>query len=131
MTLNLNDNLLKTIEANSKLMTSDDLISLQNKVHSILEERERALSAETMTKEQLLNLYNRHGFSPKTGDKFWKILHPGRGHGFYGWQVGQFEHSCHIDITDFIVLYVIEPDGKSGNYVINCSDNWLKGPIII
>ncbi len=121
----------KTLSA----MPEEQLDRFQKKIDTLLEEKARAELAQTMTEEQLLKLYNGFGFYPKDGDKFWKIRATGKGQGFYGWQVGQFEHSCHIDTTDLIVLYVIEPGtptNPSGpEYVAHFSELWLDGPIIV
>lgn len=116
-------------------MTSPELDALEERIESLLEEKRRLKLAKTLTKEQLLSLYNGYGYVVKPGDKFWKIKAPGKGCGFYGWQVGQFEHSCHIDSTDLIVLYVIEPGTPTApngdQYTCHHSDLWLEGPIVV
>jgi len=125
----------KMLEEQTKLLTSPELTKLQERIEELLAERDRVFMAQKMTKEQLIGLYNSRGFYPKTGDKFWKIRSPTKGRGFYGWQVGQYEHSCHIDTTDIIVLLVIEPRDSNGNcgstYVMDYSDMWLDGPIVV
>jgi hypothetical protein len=116
---------------NAKFMTTPELQQLQQKIEALLEERDRLKMALKMSKEQLLQLYNTYGYSPKAGDKFYKIRAMGRGQGFYGWQVGHYEHSCHIDTTDIIVLLVIEPGPNPQTYIVDFSDNWLEGPILV
>ena len=126
---------LKRMEEESKLMTTPELVKLQETIEELIEERDRQFMTQTMSKEQLLDLYHSRGYSPKKGDKFWKIRSPEKGRGFYGWEVGRFEHSCHIDTTDLIVLYVIEPRGSNGSvgesYVEEYADLWLEGPIVV
>ena len=126
--------LRKWMEEKLELMSSPELDALERRIDALLEEKRRLKIAKTLTKEQLLSLYNGYGFYPKAGDKFWKITN-GKGEGFYGWQVGQFEHSCHIDTTEIIVLYVIEPgtpsDPNGDKYVCEHSDLWLDGPIVV
>jgi hypothetical protein len=113
-------------------LPSEKLNTLTEKIREILEERERLFLAQRMTKSELLDLYRGRGYYPKSGDKFWKIK-CGTGRGFYGWEVGKYEHSCHIDTSDFIVLLVIEPSRTSGgdSYTIDCGDMWLEGPIVV
>ena len=116
------------------LMTSPELDALEKRIEALREEKERLFWAKKLTKEQLLSLYRGYGYDPKPGDKFWRIK-SGKGKGMYGWQVGQFEHSCHIDSTDMIVLYVIEPGTPTApagdHYVCDHADMWLEGPIIV
>jgi len=121
------------LEEQTKLLTSPELTKLQERIEELLAERDRVFMAQRMTKEQIISLFNSRGFYPKTGDKFWKIRSQGKGRGFYGWQVGQYEHSCHVDTTDIIVLLVIEPSRTSGGdcYVESYSDMWLDGPIVV
>lgn len=118
-------------EEEAKLLTSEELRAVQQKLESLLEEKDRLLMAQTLTREQLLKLYHSRGYSPKEGDLFYKIRTSGKGRGMYGWQVGQYEHSCHIDTTDIRVLLVIEPGPKGSTYVVDVSDLWLEGPIIV
>jgi len=123
---------LEDVDKKLSTMTETQLDKFQEKIEALLKKKERAiLAANAMTEEQLLKLYNGHGFSPKVGDKFWRIRASGKSKGFYGWQVGKFEHSCHIDTTDFIVLFIIEPGTLSDNRVEHYSDLWLDGPIIV
>ena len=119
---------IKQMEEQMKLMTSPELDSLQKKIENLIEERDR-------TREQLLDLYNSRGYNPTSGDKFWKFGGVGKGRGFYGWQIGQYEHSCHIDYYDIVVLLVIEPHSSPWNsgetYVDSYADFWLTGPIVV
>lgn len=116
------------------LMTSPELDALEQKINELIKEKERLVFAKKLTKEQLLSLYRGYGYSPKPGDKFWRIK-SGKGKGMYGWQVGLYEHSCHIDSTDIIVLMVIEPGTPTApagdKYVCDHADMWLEGPIVI
>jgi hypothetical protein len=125
---------IKWMEEKLHLMTSPELDALEKRIEALLEEKRRLKIAKTLTKEQLLSLYGGYGYVVKPGDKFWKIRH-GKGEGFYGWQVGQFEHSCHIDSTDLIVLYVIEPGTPTSpagdQYLVHDSEMWLEGPIVV
>lgn len=115
----------------AKLLSSEELQKIQKKIDDLLEERDKVFMAQTLTKDQLLYLYHRRGYYPKTGDKFWKIMSPTKGRGMYGWEVGFYEHSCHIDTTDLHVLLVVEPGPNGQTYVMDYSDLWLQGPIIV
>lgn len=119
------------LEAQAKLLTSPELEALQNKINGLIEERDRVWMAQQMSREQLLDLYRSRGYDPKPGDKFWKIRSPTKGRGFYGWQVGQYEHSCHIDTTDILVLFIIEPGHHGSSYVMDYAEMWLDGPIVV
>ncbi len=125
---------LQWMEEKLRLMTSPELDALEKRIETLLEEKRRLKRAKTLTKEQLLSLYTGYGYIVNKGDKFWKIT-SGEGEGFYGWQVGQFEHSCHIDSTDLIVLYVIEPGTPTSpvgkQYLVHTSELWLEGPIVV
>ena len=113
-------------------MTAAQLDKFQDKIDALLKEKERAaLAAKAMTEEQLLKLYNGSGYYPNVGDKFWRIRGNCKSEGLYGWQVGQFEHSCLIDIMDLIVLFIIEPGSSTGSRVEHFSELWLEGPIIV
>ena len=129
----MSDEHAKMYAEQTKLMTSPELTKLQKQIEGLLEERDRVFLAQKMSKEQLLSLFNSRGFYPKVGDKFWKVRSPTKGRGFYGWQVGQYEHSCHIDTTDLIVLLIIEPSRTCGGdtYVTEYAEFWLSGPIIV
>jgi len=128
-----NPETIKRLEEQAKLMTSPELESIQKNIGALLKERDRLFLAKKLSKDELIELYNSRGYSPKKGDKFWKIKSQGKGYGFYGWQVGAYEHSCHIDTIDIIVLLVIEPSRTNGgdDYVAEFTGRWLEGPIIV
>lgn len=128
-----NPETMKWIVEQTTLLSSPELEALQEKIDNLLEQQEKLVLAKTLTKEQLLSLYNGFGYYPKKGDKFWRIRSKGKGFGMYGWQVGEYEHTCHIDTTTIIVLYVIEPktNGYGDSYVSDHADLWLDGPIVV
>ncbi len=122
---------LKWLEEKATLLTSPELEELQNRIDALLEEKEKLLLAHKLSKEQLLNLYRGYGYCPKSGDKFWRIMAKGKGHGMYGLQVGEYTHSCHVDTLDVKVLVVIEPNAGGDSYVADYADLWLDGPIVV
>jgi hypothetical protein len=122
---------IKWMEEKLRLMTSPELDALEKRINVLIEEREKVFLAQKLSKDQLLSLYRGYGYDPQPGDKFWKITAKGQGYGMYGWQVGQYEHSCHIDSTDIKVLLVIEPQAGGTHYVCDHSDLWLDGPIVV
>ena len=127
----MNDATARMLEEQKKLLTSPKLDELQEQIDELCKERDRIYLSLTMSKEQILGLFRSRGFYPKTGDKFWKVLCPfNKGRGLYGWQVGQYEHSCHVDSTDLIVLLIIEP-ATGTTYVMEYADMWLEGPIVV
>lgn len=130
-----NPETLKLLVEFPRLMSSSEIDALDTTIETLIVQRNRLKFDKTLTKEQLLSLYHGYGYYPKTGDKFWKIKGIGKSRGLYGWQVGQFEHACHVDTTNLIVLYVIDPGTpkypNTSQYTIEISDMWLEGPIII
>jgi hypothetical protein len=126
-----NPETIKWMEENAKLLTSPELEALQRKIEALLEERDKLFLAKKLTRGQILSLYRGHGYDPKPGDKFWRIIAKGKGYGMYGWQVGEYQHSCHIDTTDFKVLLVIEPNAGGGTYIVDHSEMWLDEPIVV
>ncbi len=122
---------LEWLEEKIRSLTSPELEAFEKRIDALIEEKRKFALAHKMSKEQLLNLYNSHGFYPKPGDKFWRIGSVHKGHGMYGWQIGEYTHSCHIDTTDLKVLLVVEPSAEGDTYVIDYADLWLDGPIIV
>ena len=89
------------------------------------------MRAKKLTIKWLLSLYRGRGYDPRPGDKVWKIIAEGKGYGMYGWQVGEYQHSCPIDTTDFKVVLVVEPNAGGDTYIVNHSEMWLDGPIVV
>lgn len=124
-------NFKEEFEKEAMLLSNEDLRLVQEKIDELIEERDKIFMAQKLTKEQLLYLYNRRGYYPKMGDKFWKITALKQGRGMYGWEVGKYEHSCSIDTTDMLVLLVVEPGAEGQTYVVDVCDLWLDGPIVV
>lgn len=84
--------------------------------------------ATTKTVPELVKIFEGSGYSIPSNSKFWRIQ-SGDYRGCYGYQVGQYTHSCHIDTTDFIVLFVnvYEHDFSVDSY----SERHLDGPMIV
>ena len=126
-----NPSVLKWLEEKATLLTSPELEALQKRIDALVEEKKKLLLTHKLSKEHLLKLYNGHGFYPKPGDKFWRIMSKGKGEGMYGWQVGEYTHSCHVDTTDIKVMVVVEPNPDGDIYVADHADLWLDGPIVV
>ena len=127
----MNPETAKMLKEQKKLLTSPTLDDLQEQIEELCKERDRIFLSLTMTKEQIISLFNSRGYYPNPGDKFWKIKCPfKKGRGLYGWQVGQYEHSCHVDDTTLIVLLIIE-SATGTTYVMDYADMWLDGPIVV
>lgn len=110
-------------------MDEEEVEMFNEKLDELIVKREEK-SGEPATKEELIFLYEHFGYEIPNGSKFWKIGGLQKGRGKYGFQVGQYTHSCHIDSTELIVLLVI--DGYNGNtYLESYSDIWLSNCIIV
>lgn len=78
-------------------------------------------------KKLLIQRYADFGYFTKPGDVFWRI-EAGENEGLYGLQVGQYQHSCHIDTTDIIVV-LVKSEKDIG--VEDHSDLWLSNRIVV
>lgn len=88
-----------------------------------------AWKAKVLPKEEIVKMFTSFGYTVPKGAKIWRV-HP-RGEkteGGYGMEVGKYEHSCHIDTTDFIVLLVVS---GTDSYVESYGDLWLSDPITV
>ena len=80
-------------------------------------------SVKTKLEEAKDNL-KRYGFTISKNAKFWEVHMNSSPHkGMIGMEVGRYEHSCHIDTTDLIVLMFVDFGGDS---VQSFSDFWLR-----
>lgn len=79
------------------------------------------------TKAEIVAMFAYFGYVVPKGATIWKVRDLERG-GAYGMEVGGYEHSCHVDTTDFKVLLVVD-DKDYG--VHSYSDLWLTDKIVI
>ncbi len=86
--------------------------------------------AKKHTKEEVIAMFTGFGIEVPKGVKIWRIRPRGDSDGGYGMEVGKYIHSCHIETTDFIVLYVISSNGKDHD-VESFSDHWLSDPFTV
>lgn len=63
--------------------------------------------AKKHTKEEIIAMFSYYGYIVPKGAKIWR-LHDSEHEGAYGMEVGGYEHSCHVDSTDFKVLLVVD-----------------------
>lgn len=109
---------------NLKEMTKEELKALEQSVNDELDERRKQeFRNRTLTKEEILKAYAGYGYCVPEGAKFFRIL-TGEHDGCYGWQVGQYTHSCHVDTTELIVLLIYSNNHKFE--VEDYSDLWLE-----
>ncbi len=105
-------------------MTEAELKALSKSVEDELDERcKQEFQRTARTKEELLKVYSGYGYIVPEDAKFFRIR-TGEHDGCYGFQVGFYEHSCHVDSTDFIVLFVYT--NKHEFEVESYSENWLE-----
>lgn len=105
-------------------MTKEELKALSKSVENELDERRKQdFRSREMTKEDLLKVYSGYGYCVPEGAKFFRIR-SGEYEGCYGWQVGQYTHSCHVDTTDLIVLLVYSNNHKFN--IEEYADLWLE-----
>ena len=111
------------------LLNKDELKKLKTDIDDELDGRDKIeWKKQTKTLAQLLKLYGGYGYIIPTTSKFWRIR-SGVHRGCYGYQVGRYTHSCHVDTTDFIVLLV--NSGEHRFIVDNFDDISLEGPMIV
>lgn len=77
-----------------------------------------------MTKEELtisvLKKFRQYGYQINTGDIFYKVIDNGQEQ--WGWKVGQYTHSCHIDTTCFVVLMFIDQNSSYHSFKAYADD---------
>ncbi len=78
-----------------------------------------------LPRKEIIEHFNNYGYIVPKNAKFWKVVAPVKGYGGYGMEVGQYEHSCHVDSIDFKVLLVVNGNEQ---FTDSYSDLWLKGP---
>lgn len=89
----------------------------------------QAWKAKKHTKEEIVAMFTRFGYTVPKGVKIWRVYPSGeKKQGGYGMEVGKYEHSCHIDTTDLIVLLFV---GGNDHYVESFSEAWLSDSIIV
>ena len=116
--------------ANLKL---HELEELQSEVEDLIRKRKHEeWKSKKLTTEQKVALFTHFGISVPKGSVIWRVSPQADKlpNGGYGLVVGGYEHSCHIDTTDFIVLYVVDANGIDHD-VISCSDMWLSEKTIV
>jgi len=99
-----------------------ELEELQEDVEDQINKLKRAAKlAKKHTKEEILAMFSHWGYIVPKGAKIWR-LHDSKHEGAYGMEVGGYEHSCHIESTDFLVLLVVDGDYHG---VESYGDLWL------
>ncbi len=79
-------------------------------------------SLNKRTKKGLIKEYQGAGYIVDNKNRFYQVKKFGEFHGDIGLQVGEFSHSCHVDTTDFIVLFFLNESIK--NNIGYFSDLW-------
>jgi hypothetical protein len=116
--------------ANLKL---HELEELQIEVEDLIRKRKyEAWKAKKLTTEEKVALFSHFGITVPKGSVIWRISPRSDKlpEGGYGLEVGGYEHSCHIETTDFKVLYVVASD-RSYHDVESYSDMWLSEKTIV
>ncbi len=94
-----------------------------NQVEKLDYERKRKLEK---SRAEIIKDFQGFGYEILDDAKFWKVMASGKGLGGYGMEIGRYNHSCHIDDTEFIVLLVV--NGRE-HFTESYADIWLEGPI--
>lgn len=109
-----------------KRLNSTELLDVADAANAMIEDREREEKRNRkLIREQIIKEFHHFGYQIPDEGKFWKVNAPGRGFGGYGLEIGRYEHSCHIEDSEFIVLLVVN---GSEHFTESYSDLWLKGP---
>ena len=110
-------------------LRKEELDQLKTDIDTELDNRtEMEWKANTKTLAELLKVYSGYGYIVPTTSKFWRMC-IGEHRGCYGYQVGRYTHSCHVDTTDFIVLLV--NSGKHDFIIDHYDDSSLEGPMVV
>jgi hypothetical protein len=111
-----------------KAMALHELEELQMDVEAQIHAVERAEKlAKKHTREEILGMFYHWGYIVPKGAKIWR-LRDLEHQGAYGMEVGGFEHSCHVDSTDFKVLLVVDGDFHD---VVSYSDMWFGELLVV
>ena len=109
-------------------MALHELEELQMDVEEKIRRLQRKAKLEKKhTKQEILSMFSRFGYIVPNGAKIWR-LNDLKHEGAYGMEVGGYEHSCHIDSTDFKVLLVVDGDFHE---VESYSDMWLSDLLVV
>ncbi len=73
--------------------------------------------------EQFKKNLNDYGFTIQKDAKFWEVHSVGPHNGMVGMEVGRYEHSCHVDTTEIVVLLFVD---LGGDTVQSFSEFWLR-----
>lgn len=85
-----------------------------------------------MNKEELttslIKKYQQYGYQINPGDIFYQVTYEGKLQ--WGWKIGHYTHSCHIDTTCFVVLMLID-EKTSYNSFKAYADHFLIDSITV
>lgn len=111
-----------------KAMALHELEELQMDIEAQIHhlKREEKLSKKH-TKEEILAMFYKWGYIVPKGAKIWRLRDLDH-EGAYGMEVGGYEHSCHVDSTDFKVLLVVDGDFHG---VESYGDMWLGELLVV
>ena len=112
-----------------KSLNQEELKKLKVDIDAELDNRDESdWKAKTKNIYELLKIFGGYGFVIPTTSKFYRI-NGGKHRGCYGYQVGRYTHSCHVDTTDFIVLLVHTDEHR---FVVDNFDSLHLGdPMIV
>lgn len=84
--------------------------------------RQKERLERVKSKEDIFEEFSKFGYIIPNGAKIWRIL-SGDLVGAYGMEIGRYTHNCHLDMTDFVVLLVVD---NSEHFVKDVSSHRLE-----
>lgn len=115
---------MKEVNDMSVVELNDLKISVEDRIRQ-LQRKEKF--AKKHTREEIIGMFCYWGYLVPKGAKIWR-LHDTEHEGGYGMEVGGYEHSCHVDSTDFKVLLVV--DGMFHG-VKSYGDLWISDCLVV
>lgn len=104
---------------NLKKLSKEELTTMSCQIISETERRDNVeWRNTTKTYDELLKCFSGYGYVIPTEANFWRVW-SAEYNGCYGYQVGCYVHSCHVDTTDFIVLLL---NDKKHNFIVDSFD---------
>jgi hypothetical protein len=115
-------------DVDTKVATLNELEDLKRSVEEQIRKLKRAEKvAKKHTREEILAMFHQWGYITPTGAKIWRLRDLDH-EGAYGMEVGGFDHTCHVDSTEFKVLLVVDGDFHD---VVSYDDMWFGELLVV
>ena len=112
-----------TDDATDKFITKMETLIAEKKQ----QRKEQEANRKKPTRAEMVAAFNGYGFIVPSNAKFFHIAESDVKKGCkncFGFQIGEYVHSCHVDSTDYIVLLML--DDKHHTWVEEFDGLWMK-----